>query len=332
MRPFQISHLASGGMITNYFCTSRCRHCLYNCGPHWEKNYIDRHVAKENLSIVLALGCRSIHIGGGEPMLRPDGLGETLEVAAHLGMTVEYVETNSSWFQDIESAEAVLTMLRHKGLSTLLVSISPFHNEFIPFFKVQGVIAACRKSGIHVFPWITDFVEDLNQFDRQKTHDFAEFENTFGKDYLSGVLKRYWIHLGGRALDTFRPILIQWPFQQILDKHPDGCARELSDTSHFHVDLFGNYIPGLCSGLAIATQDLGNPLPEKQYPILTTLFRWGINGIYKLARQRYGFVPKGSGYVNKCDLCMEIRTFMVKNQPEKWTELRPKGFYANGHL
>ena len=88
MQPFQIRHLVSGGMITNYFCTSKCRHCLYKCGPHWEKNYIDRHVAKENLSIVLSLGCRSIHIGGGEPMLRPDGLGETLEVAAQVGISI----------------------------------------------------------------------------------------------------------------------------------------------------------------------------------------------------------------------------------------------------
>ena len=146
MQPFQIKHLISGGMITNCFCTSRCRHCLYNCGPPWEKNFIDRHVAAANLKMVRSVGCRSIHIGGGEPMLRPDDLAGVLEVAADSGISIEYVETNSSWFKDIESAEAVLTLLRQQGLRTLLVSISPFHNEYIPFTKVQGVIAACRKS------------------------------------------------------------------------------------------------------------------------------------------------------------------------------------------
>jgi len=34
----KIGRLASGGIITNYFCTSTCRHCLYNCSPRWEKN------------------------------------------------------------------------------------------------------------------------------------------------------------------------------------------------------------------------------------------------------------------------------------------------------
>ena len=135
--------------------------------------------------------------------------------------------------------------------------------------------------------------------------------------------------MGGRALDTFRPVLKQWSLQQILDEHPGGCARELSDTTHFHVDLFGNYIPGLCSGLAVATQDLGRPLSEKQYPVLTTLLVSGVKGIYELASRAYGFVSKRSGYLNKCDLCMEVRTFLIKNQPGKWTELRPEGFYKD---
>ncbi len=329
MQPFQIKNLISGGMITNYFCTSRCRHCLYNCGPHWEKRYIDRHVAEKNLKMVRSLGCRSIHIGGGEPMLRPDDLGQVLQVAAASGVAITYVETNSSWFKDIESARAVLTMLRKKGLRTLLVSITPFHNEFIPFYKVQGVIEACHNSGIQVFPWIADFVKDLNRFDIQKPHAVELFENAFGKDYLLNVLKRYWIHMGGRALDTFRPVLKQWSWQQILDEHPNGCTSELFDTSHFHVDLFGNYIPGLCSGLAVAIQDLGRPLSEKQYPLLTTLLVSGVKGIYELAGGGYGFVPQRSGYLNKCDLCMEIRTFLVKNRPGKWAELRPEAFYKD---
>jgi hypothetical protein len=57
-------------------------------------------------------------------------------------------------------------MPRLKGLRTLLVAISPLHNEFIPFAKVTGVIAACRDVGIDVFPWVNDFVKDLIKFDR----------------------------------------------------------------------------------------------------------------------------------------------------------------------
>jgi hypothetical protein len=327
MAQFQIKRLLSGGIITNYFCTSSCRHCLYNCGPHWEKKYMDPATAEDHLRLVRSLGCRSMHIGGGEPLLRPDNLGEILEVASRVGVSIEYVETNSSWFKDLDSAKRILFGLREKGLKTLLVSISPFHNEHIPFFKVKGVIESCRKTGINVFPWINGFFKDLDEFNELKTHSLKEYENKYGKDYLLNVLRRYWIHMGGRALDTFRPVLSNKSPQQIIDESSGGCARELSDTSHFHMDLFGNYIPGLCSGLSISTQDLGKPLAENKYPVITTLFASGIKGLYDLAHQAFAYAPARSGYINKCDLCTEIRTVMVNNNYGGISEFNPKEFY-----
>jgi MoaA/NifB/PqqE/SkfB family radical SAM enzyme len=202
MTKLNIRHLISGGIITNYFCTSRCGHCLYNCSPQWKKEYITVQTAEKNLQTVRSLGCRAVHIGGGEPLLRPDSLADVLKIAADLGVAVEYVETNSSWFKDRESAVALLTNLSTRGLNTLLVSISPFHNEHIPFFKVEGVIEAARQAGIGIFPWVTEFVSDLSQFDSGQTHSLAEFSDVFGRDYLLRVLERYWIHKGGRALET----------------------------------------------------------------------------------------------------------------------------------
>jgi radical SAM family protein len=328
MARFRIKHLVSGGIITNYFCTSKCRHCLYNCGPHWEKKYMDPATAEDHLRMVRFMGCRSVHIGGGEPLLRPDSLTEILEVAENVGVSIEYVETNSSWFNDMESAAHVLSRLRKKGLKTLLVSISPFHNEHIPFVKVQGVMEACRKARIHVFPWINGFIKDLSQLDVHKTNSMAVFEEKFGEDYLFRILQRYWIHMGGRALDTFRPVLAKQSFQEIINENPEGCKRELSDTSHFHMDLFGNYIPGLCSGLSISTKDLGQPLSEKTYPVITTLFNSGIKGLFELAHQDFKYTPARSKYVNKCDLCMEIRTVMATKTSGGLSELRPREFYS----
>ncbi len=327
MTDFAIRHLMSGGIITNYFCTSTCKHCLYNCSPQWEKRYIDPQTAEKNLQTVRSLGCRSVHIGGGEPLLRPDGLAAVLETATGLGVSVEYVETNSSWFKDSSSAEALLKGLRKQGLNTLLVSISPFHNEQIPFFKVNGVIEAARRAGVGIFPWVTDFVSDLSQFDPQKTHSLAEFIDVFGRDYLLQVLERYWIHMGGRALKTYRPLLGKKSFQQIIERNPGGCSAELSDTSHFHIDLFGNYIPGLCSGLSISIEDLGKPLSDETYPILTTLYHHGIRGLVKMAEDLVGFSPQKDFYINKCDLCTEIRTFFVKNDFGGSPELNPREFY-----
>jgi hypothetical protein len=317
----------SGGIITNYFCTSRCGHCLYNCSPQWEKGYITPETAEKNLQAVRSLGCRSVHIGGGEPLLRPDGLATALKIADDLGVAVEYVETNSSWFKDSRSAVAFLTDLRARGLETLLVSISPFHNEHIPFFKVKGVIEAARLAGVGVFPWVTDFVSDLSRFDAAKTHSLTEFSDVFGRDYLLQVLERYWIHMGGRALKTYGPLMGQQSYHQILDESTANCYGELSSTGHFHIDLFSNYIPGLCSGLAIAIEDLGQPLSDETYPLLTTLSRHGIRGLVKMAEEGLGYIPKKDLYINKCDLCTEVRKYLVQNDYRGSKELNPKEFY-----
>lgn len=45
------------------------------------------------LSKALSLGCASIHIGGGEPLLLPDSLCKVERKARVLGVGIEYVET-----------------------------------------------------------------------------------------------------------------------------------------------------------------------------------------------------------------------------------------------
>ncbi len=324
---FRIRRLISGGLITNYFCTSRCRHCLYNAGPHWEKQYIDPQTTEANLRVVRSLGCSSVHIGGGEPLLRPAELEKVLDVAAQVGVAIEYVETNSSWFKDTESAIQILARLRHHGLRALLVSMSPFHNEFIPFSKVKGVIEAARRSGLEIFPWLADFIQDLSEFDPHQPHDPSEYQQRFGRDYFIKVLQRYWVHLGGRALDTFRPYFETKSFKQILDENPNSCRTELSETSHFHIDLFGNYTPGLCSGLAVFRDDLGKPLSPEKYPLLSALFQSGIRGLAQMAQQEFGYSPHRDDYIHKCDVCNEIRTFLVRGDLIAASELQPAEFY-----
>jgi hypothetical protein len=327
MAEFKINRLRSGGLITNYFCTSSCRHCLYKCSPHWEKRYIELDTVQKNLMTIRSLGCRSVHIGGGEPLLRPEKLGAVLEVASKVGVTIEYVETNSSWFKDIDSAMALLSGLRAKGLNTLLVSISPFHNEQIPFSRVQGVIEAAKLVGVGIFPWISDFISDLSQFEPAKPHSLDEYRQLYGENYLMQILQRYWIHLGGRALETFRPLLGKRTWQQIIAENPTGCAAELADTGHFHIDLFGNYIPGLCSGLAIFRDDLGASLSKERYPVLMDLFNHGIGGLFEFAEDNFDFSPQRDNYINKCDLCTEIRTHLVNNAYNNSNELKPMEFY-----
>jgi hypothetical protein len=116
--------------------------------------------------------------------------------------------------------------------------------------------------------------------------------------------------------------------EHVLREQPGDCSRELGDTSHFHIDLFGNYIPGLCAGLAVACEDLGRPLAKETYPLLTRLFAKGIRGFYEMAAVDFGFRPSREGYVGKCDLCTDIRRFLVSRGYDRSSELSPEGFYS----
>jgi hypothetical protein len=321
-----IKSLSSGGVITNYDCVSKCGHCLYNCGPHRTKAYLDAALAEKVFTHITSMGCRSVHIGGGEPLLHPKKLIKVLEVARNAGVRIDYVETNSAWFTGSDQAETVLKNLLAAGVQTLLVSISPFHNAYIPYLRVKGVLAACRKVGMNIFPWVNAFVRDLSHLDEHLPHNMEEFRSTFGSEYLKRIPDRYWIHLGGRALETFRPVYKQHSVKEIIEKSPLSCARALSDTSHFHIDLYGNYIPGLCAGLAIAMEDLGRPLPEGNYPLLDVLTATGIGGLYNFASRTFNYTPSRSTFLNHCDLCTNIRSFFI-HLKEEFPELKPKEFY-----
>lgn len=321
-----IDHLISGGVIVNYFCSSQCRHCLYNCSPRRSKNYMDRRTASICFELLAARGVRSVHIGGGEPLLRPDLLGHVLDEARQADVAIEYVETNASWYRDEPSACHVLEKLKRKGVTTLLISISPFHVEYTPFSKTLGVMDACRKCGIRIFPWMETFFNDLSSLDPKTPHGFEHLKDRFGPSFLADIKNRYWIHLGGRALKTFHPLYEAKPIQKLLSEHPLSCEAELKDTTHFHVDLYQNYIPGLCSGLAINIKDLGQPLSSKKYPLIHQLLEKGISGLYEKAKAM-GFYPTRKGYISKCDLCTDIRQyFSSKNLFD--IELQPKGFYT----
>jgi hypothetical protein len=270
-----------------------------------------------------------VHIGGGEPLLNPEGVLSVLSAAGETGMAIEYLETNSSWYKDTLSACMLLEKLAQGGLDTLLVSISPFHNEFVPFYKIKGVIEACRDVGIAIFPWMADFYLDLDTLDEKTTHTLEEYSRLFGERYLEDLPHRYGIVPGGRALETLGPYVEAQSIQDLVEEKRGGCL-ELAQTLHFHIDLFGNYIPGMCAGLAIAKEDLGSPLDPNRYPIIHHLAEGGIGAFLEWASVCHGFRPLHDTYATECELCYEIRRYLAVDRPIDSKELAPAGHYRWG--
>lgn len=310
--------------MTNYSCSSHCRHCAYFSGPRWPNHYIDEDTTRRVMDRLRDWRCRSIHIGGGEPFLDRDGICDVVTWCAEERIGIEYVETNASWYGGGERDNALLERLRRLGLSTLLVSISPFHNEYVPWRKTRGLIDACGSRGISVFPWVEGFIPDIESFPPDSTHTLDEYESRYGDGYLQELPSRYWISMRGRSVATFGQFLRRRAAAEIAES--SGGCRELFDTSHFHVDLYGNYVPGVCSGLAVSIEDAGGILDEERYPHLSLLMVEGIGGLLRHAESRYGFVPERK-YGGKCDLCYDIRRYLVIEAGCDAGDLEPRELY-----
>lgn len=323
-----ISHLKSGGLITNYYCSSSCRHCLYRCSPQWPLKYIDHKTTLQNLETIKSLGCSSIHIGGGEPFLNIPELIKVVDLVKKMHIDIDYIETNSSWFHNSKSALEVLLILSNSGVKNLLISTSPFHNEFIPFDRVKNLIYACEKTGIYPFFWISEFIPEISCLDNSCVHSLEEYENLFGSDYILQALNRYKVCPGGRALDILSKYRKRYSIRKLFNEFSSGC-NELSCIDHFHFDLFGNFIPGLCSGLSIKPDDLGKEISTEKYPIISCLYSKGIKGLFYYAMEEHGYIANKSSYFSKCELCFEIRKFLVVEEKISSIELQPAEHYYN---
>lgn len=327
--PLAVTRLRSGGLIPTYRCQSACPHCLYRGGPARAPEYIDQDTAGRLFATALGHGAASMHVGGGEPLADPLGLAGVLAAAAETGMAIDYVETSGAWYEDPDEARELLAELRDMGLARLLVSVSPMHNGFIPLRKTLGVMEAAHQTGVAVLPWQEHFLEDLRAFDPDTVHPFGEYLEKFGPDYPAAILRRTWIRLGGRAFDLFAPVLGRHPVDAILAEASSDCRGELADVSHFHLDLYGDYLPGLCAGLAFPATALGGPLDPDQYPILATLAATGVRGLFDYAAGLEEYVARPEGYVDKCELCQDIRRHLSERGWFESTELAPVEFYAS---
>ena len=322
-----IKRLHSGGIITNYDCSASCRHCLYKSSPCRTGGFIENRMLTELLRRGRRLGCSSFHIGGGEPFLYPDRLLDTVRLFRSEGAGIDYLETNASWYRDPESADSILSELRMAGCRTVMVSVCPFHMEFVPLEKVDGVLAACRRTGMNYFVWQEQYYRELSEFDKSRTHSHRELRAEYGEDYIYSAAGRYGLTLNGRALASLKKYLPAFPAEKIAAEA--GPCTELESGSHFHFDLYGNFIPPGCVGLSLPAEVLGTgeERNSRKYPIFSMLREKGVPALFEEAEER-GFSPNPDGYVSKCDLCLGIRTFFVEAEGmETLPDLQPAEFY-----
>jgi hypothetical protein len=268
-----------------------------------------------------------IHLAGGEATLHLDRLEEVIRMAVAAGVPVDYLETNGWWGRNLDESRRRMQRLADAGLPAVLISVSLFHNEFIPFHRVRTCVEAARdvfgQSGVLIYmPHIYELLGRLPDDRPLQLEELCQLIGMTPDD--PRIPASYGVIPGGRACSALRGCYSAEPAESFRGQ---SCCRELMSTSHFHVDLYGNLFTGLCAGLVAATvADLHPVVEPGQHPILTTLCHDGPLVLMGIAIDRHRFAPRADGYVSKCDLCLDVRTCLW--QSGEYGELQPAGFYA----
>lgn len=330
---WKISPLSSGGLILSYQCSNRCQHCLYASSPTWQ-GWMTKEDADE---ILLGLKKHNryltgIHLAGGEPFLKPELVIDVVQRAVELGLPLDYVETNAFWCWNDDKTMEVFLRLKEAGLPAVLVSSSPFHLEFIPMERVNRAVSMGKKvfgdGGILIF---TDyFYEQLQTVNPKHPVQLEDYLEAVGHERASlSFATEYSLIPNGRAATTLAKL---YEHRSASNYFSETCERELSSPHHIHIDLYGNYIAGLCAGISLGDgRDLdslysGIDLGER--PFLERLVGGGVKALFEWAIQEFGYEERKEGYIAKCHLCLDIRRHLVE-VGAGMKELVPLEFYEN---
>jgi hypothetical protein len=269
---------------------------------------MSRETAAEVAGLLSRGGCRSVHIGGGEPFLNFEGLMAAIEELHRAGIKIEYIETNAFWAEDPDAAER-LKRLAAKGIDALCISVDPYHAEYVPYSLPLLLGDLCEQTGMGYFLWKREFLTALSRLNGAKAHSRAEIEKVLSDKYIANTARLYGIGYGGRAVNIEDEFGSPQPAETLA---ADGSpCKNLLSTGHFHVDLEGYFIPPGCTGIKIPLAEAAFGIPEGKYPAFEALYHNGIAGLAALARKQ-GFEGRNQGYADKCGLCFYARKFLAE--------------------
>ncbi|MBG0786115.1 MAG: radical SAM protein [Anaerolineaceae bacterium] len=321
------------GLILSYRCQTACAHCLYNCGPDWHDWMPEDEVRKALEAAQAAWGTGfQVHLTGGEPFLNFPLLLSATRMAAALGIPV-YVETNAAWVRDLAQAEDRFGQLRAAGMNAVLVSVSPFHQESIPLQRsLDGITAARTVFGAaRVMVYQAEWLPELARYGLNEPVPLDRYREEYGQ---ADAGLRFWMGFGlmggGRAGYRLGGWIPRRPAEVFRGRH---CLEELAFAPHSHLDLYGNFIPSFCGGISLGDwhdlPGLAEGFRQGQVGRLARIWMdSGPFGLFQLAKDEYGYEPLPGGYVDKCHLCVDVRSHLSKRNLYP-NELMPNGFYRN---
>lgn len=322
----------SAGLFLTYKCSGSCRHCLYACSPRWPADWISIDDAERVLA-GLAASMRSrypsdapvgvnegLHFTGGEPFLNFELLVELVRIAAGLGISGIFVETNAVWCVDGRVTRERLRELKEAGLQGILISVNPFLLEHVPFERTQRAVRTALElfEGRNVLVYQRVFFEEFSRFGIKGTLCFEEYLR------LGGGLGHAELLLSGRAVYKLAHLFPKYPARRFFGI---SCRPKLIRDWHVHVDNYCNFVPGFCAGLSLgdarSLESVVSGIELTERPVLRALLT-DLEELYRLGTA-YGYKEREDGYISKCHLCLDIRRYL--SRCGNFPELRPRFFY-----
>lgn len=328
----------SGGLILSYQCTAACRHCMYGCSPKWPGDWISEPDleavlnrlagkiqpspwGKDNVSLN-----HGLHFTGGEPFLNFDLLLKAVEMAEGLGIPSTFVETNCFWCHSDQVTREKLKKLKDTGLKGILVSVNPFYAEYVPLERSERCIRISREVfGKNVMVYQLEY---LQRFKRLGIRGRIALEDYLERTKEENLAENVELFLMGRAARRLRDFYSPYPAQDFFQT---ACVPSFLRNWHNHFDNFGNILPGYCGGISLGSWKemdtlIGEGIDLETHPLLGFFIHKDMEGLFQYA-QDFGYQESPQGYVSKCDLCLDIRSFLASR--ENFEELRPKAFYEH---
>ncbi len=327
--PMPVKHWSFAGLMVTYWCNASCASCYLACSPLRRGPDMSVEGALslwEGLIAASPHGCRT-HLSGGEAFGDWPRLIEICRRAKAAGLgPLEKVETNAFWACDAEIVRDRVRQLDAAGMGKLCISADPYHQQFVPIERCRIAAATAEevlgpaRVQVRWRDWLDDGFDtaDLSPPDRDEV--FAS--------YASGGRDR----LAGRAAETLAPHLSCKSWREYADTN---CREAVLRSRHVHVDPSGLVMPGTCAALLLGRACAGSDVPGlwvrlsddwASRPVVGTLARGGPSALVGEAIAA-GFVPREGGYAGKCQLCWDVRRWLVGRQMHA-DELGPAWMYG----
>jgi len=280
---------------------------MFASSPQHRSGFITPEMSEHLALLLKKSGCRSVHIGGGEPFMNFSALCSLIEKLAENGISIDYIETNASWCKSEDFVRTRLKKLRELGVDTVMASVDPFHIEFVPLERPLLLCRILREEGFDYFICKERYLRKLFKLDHDRTYSREELCEILGDDYIADTASDYGLGMNGRALAIAPKLYRKRPIEQLLTR---GKCESLEIPQHCHFDLDGNAVPSGCPGLVCSAEDyLNDNFPRDKYPVFSRLASGGLKSLYahlSVASVRVGdYIQKGHsiGIVGNTGFC-----------------------------